>query len=154
MVDVVPTQNIASHSATVALLAGYIAYTCPGMYFGSSTEIVVQGLIHDIGETMTGDIPGHVKATIGDGPKKLEKQLTPRWLRGTEDVNTRDLIKLCDLAEAIRYAKIRGVTRVASWAAGQLRGVYERHLIKVEENWPHSVVIHVHKILCDYMDVR
>jgi len=154
MIDVAPTQNLASHSATVALLAGYIAHTCPGMYFGSSAEMMIQGLIHDIGETMTGDIPGHVKHVLGEGPKKLEHQLTPRWLRGTEDSNTRHLIKLCDLAEAIRYVKIHGITRAASWAANQLRIVYEKHIGLVTEDWPDLVVIHVVKNLNDYMDTR
>ena len=154
MVDMMPTQNVASHSAVVAILAGYIAHTCPGMYLGSSRDMIVEGLIHDIGETMMGDIPGHVKEVIGDFPKQLETQLTPRWLRPSTDKSIHHLIKLCDLAEAIRYAKIRGVTRVASWAAEQLRKSYHEALAKAEEDWPDIVVHHVDKILCDFMDVR
>ena len=154
MVDMTPTQNLASHSATVALLAGHITHTCPGLYLGASRDMIVEGLIHDIGETMTGDIPGHVKEVIGDFPKMLETQLTPNWLRPSNDRNIRHLIKLCDLAEAVRYAKIRGVTRVASWAADQLRKSYSDALAKAEADWPDIVVHHVDKILCDFMDVR
>ena len=154
MVDVVPPQTVAAHSAAVALLAAYIAYTCPGMYFGSSVEVAFQGLIHDLAESMTGDIPSHTKQAIGPNIKSLEDKLTPNWLRPTQDSKVKCLIKLCDLAEAVRYVKTHGVTRVADWAAEGLRARVNAQLNDMEEEFPDVVCLHVRKQLTDYMDVR
>lgn len=152
MIDTTKTQSVAEHSANVALLARYIAATAPGIYFGNPTSVAGCALVHDLEEVFTGDIPTLTKRMLS-GVNELEAQVMPRVFltdhAGPESVAP--LIKLCDLADAIRFIRVYGIGPEAVWAREGL----ERQLADIfrttEEVWPEHVFIKVLSTIYEYM---
>jgi 5'-deoxynucleotidase YfbR-like HD superfamily hydrolase len=141
MIDTTRTQTLAEHSANVALLAYYLAATSPQMYFGPSQNVAALALIHDIPEVFTGDIPSHTKRHLA-GLHALEKAVAPRLftLQAPEPIEL--LIKLCDLADGIRFIRLHGVDVTAKHAREGLEAQLE---VKKEQakSWTANVYKYV-----------
>lgn len=145
-------QSVAEHSATVALLAAYVAHTAPELYFGPSTIVAWFGLVHDIAEAFVGDVPSHTKRACEGKINKLEEEYTsPFMWMSHADMKVKRLVKLCDLADAIRFADRYGASRAASNARSSLLDVYVKMQAECEEAWPPAVYEHVRDTLHDYM---
>lgn len=142
MIDTTKTQSLAEHSANVALLARYIAAKAPDMYFGSSVAVAGYALVHDLEEVFTGDIPTLTKRHLS-GIKELEEAVLPGIFRlnPPDSQRVKTLIKICDLADGIRFIKIYGIGTTAAWAsAGLEKQLYAMFRYAAEEgNWPDEV---------------
>lgn len=142
MIDTTRQQTLAEHSANVALLSWYISHTAPGMFFGSSDAIASEALRHDLAEVFTGDIPSHSKRHL-TGLHELEAQILPSVYQTpalTDDVQI--LVKLCDLADGIRFVRLHGVDVTSEHAAA---GLYKQLDAKLEiaTRWPAPVLHYV-----------
>jgi hypothetical protein len=143
MIDTTRIQTIAEHSANVALLAFYIARTCPGMWFGPAEHYAALGLVHDAAETFTGDFPSHSKKHL-QGVVALEKKTLPSEfiVESTERGNL--LVKLCDLADGIRFIRLHGVDITAKHAQGGVEIQFNERLQDMfASDWPPEVRRHV-----------
>lgn len=149
MIDTTRQQTIAEHSANVALLAYMLAKTAPGMFFGPAAEFAMLGLLHDLGEVFTGDVPTHTKRHIL-GLDQLEEQVLPVLFEYRADINSRLLIKLCDLADGIRFIRLHGVDLTAQHAREGLELQLVQRKGEAERLWPESVFHHVSKNLHFY----
>jgi len=155
MIDTTRVQTMAEHSANVAVLAGYIATTAPDMYFGSSGAVIAAGVLHDIGEVFIGDIPTPTKKQIKDIVDTLEEQTIPVVLSpsGYWTPRAKELIKICDLADGIRFIRLHGVDATAIHARSGLEGQLKEKWRKAYAEWPLSVHDHV-KNLVDFYAYR
>jgi len=138
MIDTTRAQTLAEHSANVALLAYYIAKTTPEMFFGPAIYIATQGLIHDIPEVFTGDIPSHTKRAMEDGGalERLEHFVTPAVFVEPIDEDAKALIKFCDLADGIRFIRLHGIDATAKHAKNGLESQLEALALSVQPKWP------------------
>lgn len=150
MVDTTRTQSIAEHSANVALLAYHISITAPGGYFGPGESILAPALFHDLPEVFCGDIPTHTKKHL-TGLKELEERLTPPEFRYEADEKVHALVKLCDLADGIRFIERYGVDRVAIFATDGLRIQMSGRLLRARAAWPTHVFEHVNDKIQTYV---
>jgi len=143
MIDTTRTQNLAEHSANVAVLAAMIAFSAPNFWFDSHTSIAMAALVHDIAEAFTGDIPSHTKKHLS-GIKELEAAVVhPIFELGLEiNDHSKALIKLCDLADGIRFVRLHGVDMTAAHAQ---EGLEDQLIEKMDAltDWPQNVVDHV-----------
>lgn len=142
MIDTTRTQSIAEHSANVALLAYHIAVSAPVGYFGSAAGILLPALVHDLPEVFIGDIPTHSKKYIS-GVNELEEKLMPFEFRCEVTDDMALMIKLCDLADGIRFIERYGVDRVAIFATEGLRKQLDMKLLSARASWPSNVYDHV-----------
>lgn len=144
MIDTTRVQTLAEHSANVALLAYYIARTCPRMYFGPAQAVAVCALTHDLPEVFTGDIPTHTKPALS-GLAELEEQIVPREFRNAASHDMTTLVKICDLADGIRFIRLHGVDVTAKHARAGLEAQMEKLLVSVlvSLGWPSDVVGYV-----------
>ena len=142
MIDTTRTQSIAEHSANVALLAYYISISSPEGYFGSPAAAALAGLLHDLPEAFTGDIPSHTKKEL-EGIDELEHHLIPKLLEREIDEKLAGLIKLCDLAEGIRFIQVHGDDRTARWARAGLHKQLTDRGVALMDEWPRHVFDHV-----------
>lgn len=138
MIDTTRSQSIGEHSANVALLAYHIAIYAPQGYFGSASSVLAPALFHDLPEVFMGDIPTHTKKYL-TGVKELEERLTPVEFKYEADENVNLLIKLCDLADGIRFIEKYGVDRVAIFAMDGLRAQLDNKLLHARAIWPDHV---------------
>lgn len=148
MIETTRVQTLAEHSCNVALLAGYIARTAPHSFFDAFTKVTFAALVHDIPESFTGDIPSHTKRFI-KGIDDLEDAVTPPAMGVSCSLETVRMIKMCDLADGIRFIRLHGVDQTAFHAQQGL----ERQLSKKFEeanHWPVEVFDFVMKKLMIY----
>lgn len=150
MVDTSRTQSIAEHSANVAALAYYIAMYAPGMYFGPAATILPAALFHDLAEVFIGDIPTHTKKYLS-GAKELENMVLPREFQCVPPDDHRLLIKICDLADGIRFIEKYGVDRVAIFAMNGLNAQLENKFNEARSRWPEEVYQKVNNLITDYL---
>jgi len=158
MIDTTRTQTLAEHSANVAVLAGYIASTAPEMYFGSGNEVRGLAVIHDMPEVFTGDIPTPTKQEMRhraglDATQTLdniETDITPIEYFYRPEYNQRTLIKICDLADGIRFIRLHGVDATAMHARTGLEDQLKLQYRGVNLNWPRAVIEHVHTLINFY----
>ena len=118
MIETSRTQTLAEHSANVALLAAYIAFTSPLNSFSSPYSIATMALMHDMPESFTGDIPSHSKRHL-TGIDRLEEGVMPSdftLLRPAPTANDKMLLKMCDLADGIRFIRTHGVDATGAHA--------------------------------------
>lgn len=141
MIDTTRVQTLAEHSANVTLLAYYIARTCPRMYFGPAQAVAAYALTHDLPEVFTGDIPTHTKPVLF-GLAELEEQVVPRefWSAASHDMVA--LVKMCDLADGIRFIRLHGVDVTAKHARAGLEAQMEKLVTgtMVGLGWPSDIV--------------
>jgi hypothetical protein len=107
-------------------------------------------LFHDLPEVFCGDIPTHTKKYL-TGIKELEERLTPPQFRYEVDEKVRALVKLCDLADGIRFIERYGVDRVAIFATDGLRAQMSVKLLTARANWPIHVFEHVNDKIQTYV---
>lgn len=150
MIDTTRSQSIGEHSANVALLAYHIAIYAPGGYFGSASSVLAPALFHDLPEVFMGDIPTHTKKYL-TGVKELEERLTPVEFKYEANENVNLLIKLCDLADGIRFIEKYGVDRVAIFAMDGLRAQLGNKLLHARAIWPEHVYELVNNKLQTYL---
>jgi len=151
MIDTTRTQNLAEHSANVAMLAMLIASTTTIEFFDTYTYVGAVALVHDLPEAFTGDIPSHTKKMI-DGINVLERLVTPRNFILEARTSTMMLIKMCDIADGIRFIRLHGVDMTAAHAQEGL----EEQMLKIfesaehEYDWPKHIITHVKDYLVFY----
>lgn len=151
MIDTTRQQTLAEHSANVAILAMVIARTAPIDYFDTFAAVATYALCHDVAESFTGDIPTHTKREL-QGIAALEAAVTHPAFTVEASANTRMLVKLCDLADGIRFIRLHGVDLTAEHAK---EGLEEQFLLKCESardslEWPEHVISHVRGNLLFY----
>lgn len=146
MVETTRTQTLAEHSANVALLAWSIARTSPGGYL-SSANVVIIALVHDLGEAFLGDIPTPSKLRLGrDLINEAELATLPSLYSLTLKAATPTellLIKLCDLADGIRFIRVHKVDGVGKWAQAGLEEQFSLRKVQARTEWPKEVFEHV-----------
>ena len=142
MLDTTKIQTLAEHSANVALLAHVIAYTAPGMHFGPSRDVALYALLHDIAEVFTGDIPTPTKRHLV-GLDALETKVVSSILRWEASEDIRIMVKLCDLADGIRFIRLHGVGPTGRHAMEGLIEQFDVLAIKAVSIWPPEVLSHV-----------
>lgn len=148
MIDTTRTQTLAEHSANVAMLAFYIARTAPTMFFGAAVNAAAAALVHDIPEVFVGDIPTMTKPYLDkEKIQALENMVTLPIFKVDARTDTQTMIKICDLADGIRFIRLHGVDVTAKHAQAGLEAQFEnmRELVAVQQNpvWPENVVNHV-----------
>ncbi len=152
MIDTTRQQTLAEHSANVALLAFLIAKTAPIEFFDTYAAVTAAALIHDVPEAFTGDIPSHTKRELS-GIEELEQRVGATEFQVEVNENTRMLIKLCDLADGIRFIRLHGVDMTAQHARGGLEAQMVKRLQVASEdlNWPQHLLEHVTDNLSFYI---
>lgn len=152
MVDTTRTQTLAEHSMNVALLAWYIARTCPEGYFMSPDRAAVVGLLHDIEESVTGDIQSITKHFLWPMIQDIESDLIPGSLQTECDGDIASLVKICDLADGIRFIRVYG-NNVATkeFAKNGLELKLRDQYHQVTGVWPDSVIRHVQQKITLYI---
>jgi len=143
MIDTTRQQTLAEHSANDALLAFVIANKAPRMFFGPAENVTTAALVHDLGEVFTGDIPSHTKSAgvLHTRLHQLEQATLPKSLNIIPDDHIKGLIKVCDLADGIRFVRLHGVDITAKHAQIGLENQFSE-LIRVVA-WPSDVIDHV-----------
>jgi hypothetical protein len=144
MIETTRQQTLAEHQCNVALLAAMIARTAPIDFFDAFTVVAFAALVHDLPESFTGDVPSHTKKYL-TGLEELEKQVSHPAFNVSCSVNSRMLLKMCDLADGIRFIRLHGVDMTATHAQEGLEDQYmERFRVAKEDlEWPAHVIEHV-----------
>ncbi len=147
MIDTTRQQTLAEHSANVALLVFYIVKTSPTFFFDSPESAAVSALVHDLAEAFTGDIPSHTKKYLS-GVDELESRLLNPVFDTETSVDTQTLIKMCDLADGIRFIRLHGVDLTAVHAREGLEAQLRKKFNECE--WPERVHQHVWDLIRFY----
>lgn len=149
MIDTTRAQTLAEHSANVAMLVLLISKTAPINFF--SGHAVIAALVHDLPEAFTGDIPSHTKKYL-DGIHELEHATMNKVFDIDMNDHDRLLIKLCDLADGIRFIRLHGVDMTADHARdgleAQMQVKFDKDIVALE--WPEHLVSHVKDHLVFY----
>jgi hypothetical protein len=149
MIDTTRVQTLAEHSANVALLAMMIAKTAPIEWFDTFAVVAAAALVHDVPETFTGDIPSHTKRHLDDKLLgDLENAVTHPVFNVEINHHTKRLIKLCDIADGIRFIRLHGVDLTAAHARAGLEKQLKEHLLA--SSWPPPLFSHVHRLITTY----
>ena len=152
MIDTTRQQTLAEHSANVAMLAMLIAKTAPIEWFDTYTHVAGAALVHDLPEAFTGDIPSHTKKYV-EGIDELENKLTHVVFKNI-DINehTKLLIKLCDIADGIRFIRLHGVDMTANHAQDGLEEQMDTKFSTAVSalEWPPHLLEHVRSNLVFY----
>lgn len=153
MIDTTRNQNLAEHTANVGLLSWTIAHTSPQMFFDPDLTLR-SAMVHDLGEAFLGDVPTHSKLLIGkDLLAAAEASVLPAIFQrqaANPDSPEYLLLKLCDLADGIRFIRLHGVDMTADHAQ---RGLEEQFRVKLFDSgllWPDNVWKHVHAAVVFY----
>lgn len=154
MIETTRIQTLAEHSANVALLASYVAFTAPLNSFSNPYEIGMMALLHDMPEAFTGDIPSHSKRYLA-GINDLEAKVMPsdfKLLIPDATPNDSMLLKMCDLADGIRFIRAHGVDATAVHAQEGLEDQFRErhHQAEVDLGWSDTLRAHVMKKLMFY----
>lgn len=143
MIDTRRVQTLAEHSANVALLGWYIAITSPSAFF-PHPAMAIAGLLHDLDEAYTGDMPTPTKAALGkDSLQALSARLLPKVFTEQITPECKLLLKLCDLADGIRFVRLNGVDVTSIHARVGVENQLSDHLTQAAKEWPTPVVEHV-----------
>jgi hypothetical protein len=144
MIDTTRQQTLAEHSANVALLTYFIAKTSPINHFDNPMAVAVAALVHDAAEAFTGDIPSHTKRMIM-GVDELERIVSSAIFDVEVGENSRILVKLCDLADGIRFVRLHGVDLTALHAREGLEEQLQKKYLVIKDIWPAELFDHVYE---------
>lgn len=146
MIDTTRTQTLAEHTANVSLLAWLIAQTSPMIHFDPGS-LLLGAMVHDLAEAFLGDIPTHSKPLIGkEAISSAEATVLPVIFQravlkpGSPE---HELLKLCDIADGIRFIRLHGVDVTARHAQQGLESQWAGRLSEAREAWPDNVWCHV-----------
>lgn len=142
MIDTTRQQTLAEHSANVALLSMMIAMNTQIGLFGDPFTVAAASLVHDIPEAFTGDIPTHTKRHMM-GLAELEKEVLHPDFNVVTSLNQALLIKICDLADGIRFIRLHGVDLTARHAREGLEAQYHARIERAKELWPPGALAYV-----------
>jgi 5'-deoxynucleotidase YfbR-like HD superfamily hydrolase len=144
MIDTTRQQTLAEHSANVALLAYYVAVSSPQMFFGPAIYVMGAGLLHDLPEVFTGDIPSPTKKHL-QGLDELESSVIPKEyaIDYQHSSAVKCLVKVCDLADGIRFIRNHGVDATATHAQEGLEKQWAALVELTRMAWPAEVHSHV-----------
>lgn len=145
MIDTTRQQTLAEHSANVALLAMMITRTAPiNIHLDNHILMAAAALVHDVEEAFTGDIPSHTKRMIS-GLEVLENEIVHPAMIIQVNVDSSALIKLCDLADGIRFVRLHGVDLTAEHAKEGLEDqlLQRFHVAEHDLEWPKHLLHHV-----------
>lgn len=151
MVDTTRQQTLAEHSANVAMLVMLVQRTCPELYFGSGGSLVSYALLHDVEEVFVGDIPTPTKYTFNINSKQFEEVVPREFNLGEFRPEDKLMVKLCDLADGIRFIRRYGIGRIANHADAGLSLQMEERYRQARSLWPALVHSHVSDILGTYL---
>lgn len=151
MVDTTRQQTLAEHSANVAMLVMLIQRTCPDIYFGTGGSLVSYALLHDIEEVFVGDIPTPTKRVFGIDPDRFDDVIPHQFRLGEYRPEDKIMVKLCDLADGIRFIRRYGIGRIADHADMGLSLQMEERSREARLLWPALVHSHVSGILGSYL---
>lgn len=149
MIDTTRMQTLAEHSANVALLSMMIATTAPTHFFGDPTSVAAYSLVHDVAEAFTGDIPTHTKQRL-QGIDELETQIIHPAFKVWCSDRGKILVKICDLADGIRFIRLHGVDATAIHARRGLEQQLEKKFDDITHTWDLDVVKFVRDIITFY----
>lgn len=150
MIDTTRGQTLAEHSANVSLLLFVIGVQCPQMFFGPAPMLMAYGLLHDLPEVLTGDIPTMTKGYV-EHLDKLEDAVLPKLFEvGDPLPHVKMLIKLCDLADGIRFMRLHGIGITADHAKDGLKNQLDMMVQKLASVAPPEVVQHVNAYVMFY----
>lgn len=146
-------QTLADHSGAVALLAFLVAGTCPQMWFGSAPTVAGLALLHDVPEVFTGDIPTTTKPWLDQKAlHHAEISITPPVFTVYElQPHLRHMIKLCDLADTIRFIRMHGVGAIGHHAEAGLIQSYWDKIRARQADWPDAILWHVLQVTYFYV---
>lgn len=139
MIDTTRQQTLAEHSANVAMLAYMIAKKAPIHFFGDPAWVATAALVHDVPEAFTGDVPTHTKPHI-TGLDELEEAVTHPLFKVMTTQDVEALIKMCDLADGIRFIRLHGVDATARHAREGLEQQFRQRGDVLAEVWPADVL--------------
>lgn len=122
IVPTVRTQSVAEHSFNVAMIVQEILTRCPEVVVthGIRREAVLwYALVHDIDESVTGDIPGIAKRWMRS--KRDIPDLVPDTPSAGVTLDEMRIVKLADVIDAYTWIKVNGIGQHACEAAQWLK---------------------------------
>ena len=127
-------QSVAEHSFIVTLLAMEIAFV---MDIGNNINMVVHALFHDAAEAFTGDIPSPVRKFLNmEDRKKLEERVLGDYAKCiSDDPLIKTIVKIADVAEAIKFLRIYGKNSHAEKVRGKLDKELTTLLAHATKDW-------------------
>lgn len=157
MVGQYPRQDIAQHSFRVAFIAAHIAdkATRYGMQGLDGNRAFVLAACHDLGETVTGDIPSHVKSAVLEAGVDID---VLGEQKGFTDVPEpyKWIVKSADVLEAYLFTQaVRGTTddrgqQIADFVAASWDGLLLKYCNSI--NRDDGIKWHVLKGVFDDLD--
>lgn len=153
MIETSRIQTLAEHSANVAMLVHYF-WAGPEPYWrGVCSDMVVhKALMHDLPEVFTGDVPTPTKQHISEAIKTLEKTVTASIYNFECNDHEALLIKMCDLADSIRFIKKYGVDATGEHAMRGLKAQFHKRHEAISLIAPDYCVGHLHETLDFYIN--
>ena len=94
-------ESVAEHSWRLALLAFFVRDEFPDI---DSEKLLKMCLIHDMGESFTGDIPAFHK-TKGD--EKIERELLRDWVKALPEPYQSEMTALYDEMDALKTTEAK-----------------------------------------------
>lgn len=106
MVGQYPRQDVAQHSFRVAFIAAHIADLAVkhGMVGLDGCRAFMYGAMHDLGESVTGDIPSHVKKAIKAAGVDIDILAEQQGIFDTPHIY-KWIVKSADLLEALIFTE-------------------------------------------------
>lgn len=154
MIEATRIQTLAEHTANVALLAWLIAHSAPCGTLFSAPTILLNAMVHDLSEAFLGDIPTHSKPLIGkDAIVRAEQSVLPSVFAlqlAKPGSPEHTLLKLCDLADGIRFIRLHGVDITAKHAQNGLETQLAERFAEAIVKWPEIVFQHVYDNITFY----
>lgn len=137
MIDTTRVQTMAEHTANVAMLVFILVNKFPWLMTDDprpNTFAVMAALVHDLAESFTGDIPTHTKRHL-NGLQALEDEVVPQMFQFTWTESVSLLVKLCDLADGIRFIRLHGVDGTARHAREGLEKQFAERRAQADYLW-------------------